>query len=271
MSIYAIGDVQGCFTALQDLCLKIQFDPHRDTLWFSGDLINRGAQSLEVLRFVKGLGSSAVTVLGNHDLHFLAVANNAIELRPKDTLGEVLAAPDLMELRNWLQAQPLLYHAEGFTLVHAGLAPQWDLQQAQGLAKEVEQLLQSPTQAVTFFKKMYGDTPTRWQDNLSGWKRYRLISNYFTRMRFCDVQGNLDLNIKGAISPHDAYIPWFKVPNRRSKDLRILFGHWASLNGIVDEPRVYGLDTGCVWGKCLTALRLEDLQRFSVSCAKPKV
>jgi bis(5'-nucleosyl)-tetraphosphatase (symmetrical) len=271
MPIYAIGDVQGCYDALQDLCLKIQFDPQRDTLWFTGDLINRGLQSLQVLRFVKGLGKKAVTVLGNHDLHFLAVANNAIALRSKDTLEEVLAAPDLIELRDWLQAQPLLYHAEGFTLVHAGLAPQWDLQQAQALANEVEQLLKNPSEAIKFFKKMYGDIPTRWQDNLTGWKRYRLITNYFTRMRFCDAQGNLNLNIKGAISQHDGYMPWFKVPNRRNKDLRILFGHWASLQGIIDTPNVYGLDTGCVWGNCLTALRLKDMQRFSVNCVKPNV
>lgn len=265
MAIYAIGDVQGCYDALQALCEKVHFNPQQDTLWFTGDLVNRGKQSLQTLRFVKSLGDKAVTVLGNHDLHFLAVANHAIKSRSKDTLQDLLAAPDLAELCAWLQAKPLLYHANGYTLVHAGIAPQWNLTQALALAKEVEQVLISPD-AVIFFKKMYGDVPSRWNDGLAGWKRLRLITNYFTRMRFCDAQGTLDLNIKGASSHHQGYMPWFKVPHRRHQDLRIIFGHWASLNGKVDEPNVYGLDTGCVWGNCLTAMRLDNQQIVSVKC-----
>lgn len=268
MSHYSIGDVHGCFDALMVLLKKIHFNSSHDTLWFTGDLVNRGPASLEVLRFIKHL-PNVVTVLGNHDLHLLAIAAGKATLKSTDTLSEVLDAPDCDELCHWLRQQPLLHHDAylGYTLVHAGFAPQWNLTQALQYAKELETVLRSDNYSA-FFSNMYSDYPRQWNDSLQGWERLRMISNYFTRLRFCKEDSTLDFQARGdANNPPKGYKPWFKIPHRASRSINILFGHWAALNGKSNnEPHIYPLDTGCVWGNCLTALRLEDGQRFSTSC-----
>jgi len=270
MSTYAIGDIQGCYDELQRLLTEIQFNPAQDCLWLTGDLINRGHQSLEVLRFVKNLGKSAITVLGNHDLHFLAVACSAELPTKKDTFHDVLAAPDIDELSTWLKQQPLFYYDKNlaFSLVHAGLAPQWDLEKAQACADEVHHVL-TGVDYRQFFKHMMGDTPNCWDDALQGWGRLRLITNYFTRMRYVDAKGHLDLNYKGSIGGQPSgYYPWFALPNRMTQSERVIFGHWASLKGVAEGKNIFALDTGCCWGNCLTAMRLEDQQKFQVRCGE---
>jgi len=257
MAVYAIGDVQGCFDPLQRLLERIAFDPARDTLWFTGDLVNRGPASLEVLRRVRALGRSAVVVLGNHDLHLLAVAAGVSAHKVRDTFDDVLAAPDRDELLAWLRTRPLLHHdaGAGYTLVHAGLLPQWDLADAQRLAHEAESALAAD--GSRFFRHMYGDLPDQWRDDLSGQARLRVIVNAFTRLRFCDAAGRMDLRPKGSLDTQAAdLLPWFRVPGRRSRHLRIVFGHWSTL-GSYDGDNVLGIDTGCVWGRALTAARLD--------------
>lgn len=268
MSHYCIGDVQGCFSELTALLTKINFDPKHDTLWFTGDLVNRGPQSLEVLRYVKSLGDRALTVLGNHDLHLLAVVSGKAKVKSQDTFDDILNAPDCNELCDWLRQQPLLHHDAklGYALVHAGLPPQWNLEKALQCAHEVESVLRSDKYA-DFFAHMYGNEPNRWDEKLTGNDRLRIITNYLTRLRFCDAKGTLELITKSeSHTPPHGYLPWFKIPQRKTKILNILFGHWAALGGHTDEAHVYALDTGCVWGNCLSALRLEDGQRFSVHC-----
>lgn len=272
MATYCIGDVQGCFVELKNLLATINFDPQSDTLWFTGDLVNRGPDSLQVLRFIKALGDRAITVLGNHDLHFLALAANPkSEIHSQyDTLDELLAAPDCADLCAWLRQQPLLHHdaSVGFTMVHAGLPPQWDLVKAQRCAQEVEQVLRSD-RYIEFFTHLYGNQPNCWNEDLTGWDRLRVITNYFTRLRFCTMEGVLELNTKGeSHKPPAGYLPWFKISHRLNQDLKIVFGHWAALEGKTDTPNVYALDTGCAWGRCLSAMRLEDLKWFSVKCRK---
>ncbi|MEW5757648.1 MAG: symmetrical bis(5'-nucleosyl)-tetraphosphatase [Pseudomonadota bacterium] len=268
MATYAIGDVQGCFDELQALLAQIQFDPARDRLWFVGDLINRGPHSLETLRFVKDLGTCAITVLGNHDLHALAVAETGRPLKPQDSLTALLAAPDRDELLDWLRRQPLLHHDAllGFTLIHAGLPPQWDLAQAQACAREVEALLRGDRYH-EFFPHMYGDEPAQWDDALRGWDRIRFIVNCFTRLRYCTADGHCAMLPKGAPGTQPAgLLPWFAVPQRRSREARIVFGHWSTL-GLYQGHNVFALDTGCLWGGSLSALRLEDLALFQVPCS----
>lgn len=262
MATWAIGDIQGCFSALEKLLREIQFDIKKDVLWFTGDLVNRGPQSLETLRFVKNLGKNQRTVLGNHDLHLLAMAHGAHAGWEDDTLTPVLTAPDRDDLIDWLLHQPLLHHNAvlGFTMAHAGLASSWDLKMAMALAKEVETVLQSEKRT-EFFHHMYGNEPASWSPELQGWERIRCITNYFTRMRFCHADGSLELKEeKGDL------FPWFRVPNRVNTNMKIIFGHWAALAGVTDTPNVFALDTGCVWGFCLTAMRLEDGKRVSVPC-----
>lgn len=270
MSIYAIGDIQGCYAALEKLLTEINFHPANDVLWLTGDLVNRGPQSLEVLRLMKSLGSKHKIVLGNHDLHLLAVAYGVKEKHPSDTLDAILSAPDKNELIDWLRHLPLIHHDEeiDFVLVHAGLAPSWPLEDALRLAREVEKLLQG-NEPQTFLQSMYGNTPDHWNESLSGMERVRCIVNYLTRMRFCHRDGRLDLSYKGEIQhkPNDL-IPWFEVVDRVNASKNIIFGHWAALNGQAGVPRIYPLDTGCVWGNCLTAMRLEDRRRFSVKCVR---
>lgn len=259
MAIYAIGDVQGCYASLAALLDKIQFDPVRDRLWFTGDLVNRGPDSIGVLRFVRALGASAVTVLGNHDLHLLAVASGHVRQKRRDTLANVLAAKDCDELLNWLRARPLMHRDPvlGYTMVHAGLMPQWDLDEAQRLANEVELMLRSDNYQ-EFFAHMYGNQPRRWEPELAGWDRLRFITNVFTRLRYCDENSLVALEEKRAPSEVIAPIkPWFKFIDRKSADATILFGHWSTL-GFVKADNIVCLDSGCLWGGHLTAMRLDD-------------
>lgn len=268
MATYAIGDIQGCFTQLQTLLTHIHFNPHADHLWFAGDLVNRGPRSLETLRFIKNLPNPAKIVLGNHDLHLLAVVSGKAEQHQNDTLDSILQASDCKQLCDWLRQQKLLHHdpALGYVMVHAGLAPQWDLTTAQQCAIEVEQVLQSE-QYPLFFEHMYGNQPDLWLPQLTGWERLRFITNCLTRMRFCDREGRLELTVKQNVNNAPAdLMPWFTVPNRKNQSLQILFGHWAALQGQAIGKNIYPLDGGCVWGNCLIALRLEDGKRFQVPC-----
>lgn len=266
MSTYAIGDLQGCFSALKKLLEHIQFDPSQDTLWFTGDIVNRGPQSLETLRFVKNLKNAQHMVLGNHDLHLLAVAHGAHPGWKEDTLKEILEAPDRDELIHWLSHQPLLHHDEqlGFTMVHAGLAPNWDLATAQSLAKEVETVLQSEA-ATEFYRHMYSKESVAWHPTLKGWERLRCITNYLTRARFCHVDGCLELEESCKLNS-TCLTPWFQCPQRLTTSLKIIFGHWAALGGVTHTPNVYALDTGCIWGYALTAMCLETEELFHVPC-----
>lgn len=265
MPSYAIGDVQGCYDELRLLLDEIAFDPAADRLYFVGDIVNRGPLSLETVRFIKNLGGSAVTVLGNHDLHLLAVAQGASKTKRRDTFGDILGAEDRDELLDWLRRRPLLHSAGEFYLIHAGLPPQWDMETASRCAKEVEDVLGGDG-AVEFFLHMYGDSPALWSDDLQGWERIRFITNCFTRLRFCTSGGELDMKEKGPPGSQAAHLlPWFSVPGRASKGVKIIFGHWSTL-GFHGKNGCHCLDTGCLWGGELTALRLEDSRRFSVSC-----
>lgn len=264
MARYAIGDVQGCFDPLKALLERVAFDPSRDELWFTGDLVNRGPRSADVMRFVKSLGDRAVCVLGNHDLHLLAVASGTAPLGPRDTLTDVLEAPDRAELLQWLAARPLLHHdaVSGYALVHAGLAPQWNLGVAAACAREAQAVLRGPERA-ELLQHMYGDEPRCWNDALSGWGRLRFIVNACTRIRFCDRRtGQLDLEHKGPPgSPPEPLLPWFDIPWRKSRDTHIVFGHWSTLD-LCERDEITGIDTGCVWGRQLTAVRLAKERRF---------
>ncbi len=268
MATYAIGDIQGCFDELQLLLQDINFDRNVDVLWFTGDLVNRGPESAEVIRFVKSLGERAITVLGNHDLHLLAVHSGEIPKKKSDTFTDVINAGDGDALCQWLRHQPLLHHdpASGYTLVHAGIHPQWDLELAQHCAHEVEIMLRSDSYH-EFFEHMYGNEPNYWNESLRGWKRMRFITNCFTRMRYCNVDGKLDLKVKSPVGTQPAdYMPWFAIPERANKGAKIIFGHWASLQGHADTENIFAIDTGCCWGNCLTALRLDDQKKFCISC-----
>jgi bis(5'-nucleosyl)-tetraphosphatase (symmetrical) len=270
MSIYAIGDIQGCLEELHLLLEKLAFDPTRDRLWFVGDLVNRGLRSLETLRFVKSLGDAAVTVLGNHDLHTLAVYYGGEIKKSKDTLDDLLAAPDIEELMDWLRSQPMLHHDARLetTMVHAGLPPQWTIEQARELAAEMEQTLRGPD-ASAFFVQMYGDEPTRWSDDLTGWERLRFITNCLTRIRYCREDGKLDLKTKTAPgSQPEGLYEWFKVPGRCSSGHRLVFGHWSTLGARL-LPDAIALDSGCVWGGRLSAVRLDEREPRLVSIDCP--
>lgn len=270
MANYAIGDIQGCFESFQYLLDQIQFNPEKDKLWLAGDLVNRGPSSLATLRYVYELGEACETVLGNHDLHLLAVYHGCAKIRNKDTLTDILEAPDAKQLLAWLQQQSLIKEitldTKSFLLSHAGIPPIWNKNQALAYAKEVEDYLQSDY-ALDFFQNMYGNTPACWQDSLQGMERLRVITNYFTRMRFCNEQGSLELLCKN--SPNQApegYQPWFKISNPALNKEKLLFGHWAALKGKTNTANCFALDTGCVWGNSLSALRLEDEKSFSCEC-----
>ena len=267
MTDYAIGDIQGCFTALQRLLCHVDFNEREDRLWFVGDLVNRGPESLAVLRFIKQLPIPPRITLGNHDLHLLSQLFTAHPWQnPDDTLHEILAAPDAEELGHWLRKQAMLYHDPELNIVmcHAGINPMWDLPQATACARELEHALAGPDYR-NFLTHMYGNEPDHWSPDLTGETRLRVMCNFFTRMRFCDAQGHLILNYKGTIenAPSGLY-PWYAVPNRHNIPADIIFGHWAALKGKCPHPRIHALDTGCLWGGELTALRLQDKQRFSV-------
>lgn len=258
MAVYAIGDLQGCYDELQHLLERIEFDPGHDRLWFVGDLVNRGPQSLECLRFVHALGGAAVTVLGNHDLSLLASAAGLRRSGARDTLEDVLEAPDRDELLDWLRHRPLLYADPrlGYALVHAGLAPQWTLEQAMSLAEEVHAVLRGGDYRA-FFAAMYGDRPDRWDEALTGMERLRFIVNALTRIRYCTPDGRLELHNKESPRAHEAtLIPWFEFENRQSRGARIVFGHWSTLS-VGERHNTWSVDSGCVWGGRLTALRLD--------------
>lgn len=267
MATYAIGDLQGSNSSLQKLLADISFDALHDRLWFVGDLVNRGTESLQCLRFVRSLGDGAVTVLGNHDLHLLGVAEGAARMRNGDTLQPVLDAPDREELLDWLRHRPML-HIEGeHVLVHAGLLPQWSVGKANALAQEVESALRSSGRR-DFLAAMYGNHPDCWSDGLKGFDRLRVIVNAMTRMRLCTPGGSMEFSHKGEPANHPAgYLPWFDVPLRKSAESTVICGHWSAL-GLKIEHNLLSLDTGCVWGGALTAVRLEDRTVFQVSCAE---
>ncbi len=268
MATYAIGDIQGCYDELLRLLDKLCFDPASDRLWFVGDVVNRGPKSLETLRFIKGLGDQARMVLGNHEFHLLAMAQGNLRYKRKDTLDEILTALDQEELLHWLRHRPLLHHDEtlGYTLIHAGLPPQWDLKTASRCAAEMEAMLRG-SDYPEYFKHMYGNEPNRWDEQLTGWDRLRFITNCFTRLRYCAPDGTLALEQKGPPgSQPGPYLPWFAVPARASLDMKIVFGHWSTL-GLRVEPSIVALDTGCLWGGRLTAVRLDrHFQQISISC-----
>ena len=268
MPVYAVGDVQGCFDALERLLARVAFDPAADELLFVGDLVNRGPQSLEVLRFVRGLGDRARVVLGNHDLHLLTVAAGFSRSRDDDTLQAILAAPDRQVLLDWLRTRPLALRCGDWLAVHAGLLPQWTPAQALALAAEVEAALRAPDHRA-FLAKLYGSRPARWTDDLRGYDRLRVIVNAMTRMRFCSADGEMEFATKGESSAAPAgFMPWFEVPGRRAAAQPIVCGHWSAL-GLHQRDTLAALDSGCVWGGALTALRLSDRAVFQVACADP--
>jgi len=260
VAIYAIGDVQGCYTELCRLLEKINFDPAADTLWFCGDLVNRGPESLQTLRFVKSLGDSALTVLGNHDLHLLALHHGVKKVRITRDLQKILSSPDRAELMGWLQTQPLLHYDKKHkaVVVHAGIHPAWGLSKARKLAGEVESVLRGGD-ATWFFGKMYGNKPGRWSDELMGAKRLRFITNVFTRMRYIDPEGDLNFTVNRVERRYlrRGLTPWFHVEASLREDVRVLFGHWSTLP-VGCYGRYFALDGGCVWGGHLVALRVDD-------------
>jgi bis(5'-nucleosyl)-tetraphosphatase (symmetrical) len=263
VAIYAIGDVQGCFAELQQLVQKIRFRADCDQLWFCGDLIARGPDSLATLRWIRDLGDNAITVLGNHDLNFLAHLAGYGRIQAADKLEALLQAPDRDALANWLSERPLLHYdqARDTLLVHAGLSPAWDLGMALQNARQVEQLLRHHPEQL--WPIMYGNTPDAWADCQSETEKIRYSINACTRMRYCYLDGRLELKEKGEISHNPALIPWFELWRHKSHP-QLLFGHWAALQGNCDLPNIHALDTGCVWGNALTALCLDDKQRYSV-------
>jgi bis(5'-nucleosyl)-tetraphosphatase (symmetrical) len=265
MATYAIGDIQGCYDEMRRLLDTIGFDPAQDRLWLVGDLVNRGPQSPEVLRYLRGLGERAIAVLGNHDLHLLVVAAGVRKPHRGDTLDALLAAPDRDELLDWLRRQRLMHVDAGYAMVHAGLLPQWSIAQALALAREVETALQGPDYG-EFLNCMYGNAPVQWHDDLSGYDRLRVIINAMTRLRLCTPDGVMEFTHKTGLADAPAgYLPWFDIPGRASSDTPVLFGHWAAL-GLTLRADVLGLDSGCVWGRRLTAVRLEDRCVFQCGC-----
>jgi bis(5'-nucleosyl)-tetraphosphatase (symmetrical) len=260
LATYAIGDIQGCYDELRQLLDEINFKSDCDTLWFTGDLVNRGPKSLETLRFIKSLSDNAIVVLGNHDLHLLAIAYTTDKAGKKDTLDEILNATDRIELLNWLEHRPLIHVDNDMSMVHAAIHPDWSIEKAQSLAAEVEAVLQS-NQHIDFYKNMYGNEPENWSDDLDGWSRLRHITNVFTRLRFCDQNHALALKYKCEPGTQpDNLLPWFSVENRISQNNSILFGHWSTLilAKDIEYKNVYPLDTGCLWGGHLTAMRIDD-------------
>ena len=265
MATYAVGDVQGCFSALTALIKKIGYRPGQDRLWFVGDLVNRGPESLATLRFVRDLGSDAVTVLGNHDLHLLTVAAGHAGTKADDTLKDILLAPDRDELLLWLRQQPLLHREGNFVMVHAGLLPDWTVEDAARAAAQVEAALRGADFS-PFVKAMYGNEPRSWSEDLTGTTRLRVITNALTRLRVCTPDGAMDFHFKGA--PENAPIgllPWFNIDHRKNADATIIFGHWSAL-GFRMQPNLIALDSGCLWGGSLTAVRLEDRAIYQVNC-----
>lgn len=258
MAVYAIGDVQGCLDELQLLLEKINYRPKKDQLWFAGDLVNRGPKSLETLRFIKSLPNTKI-VLGNHDLSLLAMAYTKKSPSSNDTIDDILSAPDRDELLDWLRHQKLFHRSKkwGYCMVHAGIHPRWSVKKARLYAKEVEAEIRGPN-CKAFLKNMYGNQPDQWDKSLTGYDRLRLITNILTRMRYCTAEGQLNLKLKAnpGKQTKGKYMPWFDVIKRKSRDDKIIFGHWSTL-GLVQRKNIYAIDTGCLWGGKLTALRID--------------
>lgn len=271
MTTYAIGDIQGCFQELNDLLDLISFSETSDQLWFTGDLVNRGPESLKTLRFIKSLGDRAISVLGNHDIHLLAAAQSNKSHR-KDTFDEIFYAPDRIELLDWLRHRPLFHHDEqyGYSMLHAGVAPQWDLEKIKQLSSEVEHVLRADHYP-QYLTHIYGNDPDIWSDDLQGWDRLRCITNFFTRVRFCDENGRMEFSEKGPPgSQADGFKPWYEIKNRKSVGMKIIFGHWSThklAKEDVREHNVFPIDTGCLWGGELTAFRLKDEAIFQIHCS----
>ena len=260
MSTYAFGDIQGCFDELTALLLHINFNKDKDHLYFLGDLINRGTQNLETLKFMMSL-KHANFILGNHDLHFLAVANDCQKISKKDTFNDVISSPELPDIIEWMRTQSLILHLEKFncTMVHAGIPPNWSAKEALIYGSEVENVLRDKD-FKNFLNHMYGNEPAIWSPSLKGWDRLRIITNSLTRLRFCDKEGRMEFKHKTTLQPK-GYRPWFSFD--RSNE-NILFGHWAAIEGETGKSNLQALDTGCVWGRALTCLRLDDQKLFSV-------
>ena len=274
MGLYLIGDVQGCDAALRQLLEKSDFSPSRDHLFLLGDLVNRGPDSAAVLRRAMGFGNAATCLLGNHDLSLLAIAHGQRAPHRNDTLDEVLLAPDREALLEWLRCQRLAVQAHGLLMVHGGVLPQWDVAQTLALARQVETVLRG-RELVDFLAQMYGDQPDRWDDRLAGADRLRVIVNALTRLRFCTPEGVMDLRASGRRDqPPPGMLPWFDVPGRRTADVTIAFGHWSTL-GHLRRPDIIAMDTGCVWGGCLSALRLDPQggahELIQVQCEQSQV
>lgn len=255
MSVYLVGDIQGCDASLQRLLEKLSFSPSRDQLFVLGDLVNRGPNSAGTLRRLMGLGAAVQCVLGNHDLHLLAIAAGASKTKRLDTLDNLLNAHDREDMLDWLRHQHMAIHAHGVLMVHAGVLPTWTAAQTMALAQEVEQVLRGPN-AADFFHQMYGNQPSSWHEGLVGVDRIRVIVNALTRLRFCSADGVMEFDAKESADQAPAgFLPWFDVPGRLTAQDTVAFGHWSTL-GWLDRPDVFALDSGCVWGGCLSALRL---------------
>ncbi len=271
MSIYVIGDIQGCLKELKELLIKIKFSADKDIIWFTGDLVNRGPQSLETLRYVKSMDENAVTVLGNHDLHMLAIVYGLQKQRPSDTFNSILSARDKDNLMDWVAHQPLMHTANNdqHILVHAGIYPAWSITQAKQYANEVESALRDE-QRIDFLSQMYGNQPNRWSDTLSGWNRLRFITNTFTRMRYCTADMALELKTSAAPNALPQYkaqdqkqnkdqtlTPWYTLRHDNAEQ-HIFFGHWSTL-GLTSEHGTHCLDTGCLWGGTLSAMKIDKI------------
>jgi len=277
MAIYAIGDIQGCYYNLRLLLDKFNFSPEKDKLWLAGDVVNRGPDSLKTIRFIKSLGKRAITVLGNHDLTLLAIASGHKKTK-HHTLNAILNAPDAEDLIYWLRHQKILHHdnKRGYTMTHAGIYPSWDLKSAQKYANEVETILRSDNYQ-DFFAHMYGNMPNSWSEQLTSWNRLRFITNAFTRMRYCDSQFQLNFSEKHTPGNQNIkLLPWYEKSTIQSLDNKILFGHWSTLGGLTGRENMYALDTGCLWGGALTAIKLGKKkhkgknykhQFYSINCA----
>lgn len=265
MATYAIGDIQGCFEAFKELLVAIAFNPAEDRLWLCGDLVNRGEDSIGTLRWCMAHDDRIVAILGNHDLHLLAVAEGFVPPHRNDTLTEILEAPDRDAVLDWLRRRPMLHREGDWLMVHAGLLPEWTPDLAESLARELETVLRGPGYR-DFLARMYGNEPRRWHPDLAGQDRLRLVANAMTRLRYLHPDGDMEFQHKCA--PADApaeLIPWYAMPDRRSRDVHVLFGHWSTL-GLLAGEDVVSLDTGCLWGGQLSAIRLEDSRLFQVRC-----
>lgn len=267
MATWAIGDLQGCLEDFRCLLDKIKFKPDRDQLWLTGDLVNRGPDSLGTLRLCHNMRDNLITVLGNHDLHLLAVLEGAVAHKRKDTFEDILKANDSTRLAEWLLTCPLLHENDDFVMTHAGIYPLWTLQQAREFAAEVESVVQNPAQRGAFFANMYGNEPSRWDDTLQGPERWRTITNFFTRLRLIDANGHIDLIHKESLTVKPEHLhAWYEYPARVPVEKTILFGHWAALQGLTHRNDIIALDTGCVWGNALTAYCLEDHRLVACPC-----